>query len=309
VTTSQLGRVVFWMTGTLLSFSAMALSVRALAGKFSVFEILTLRSGLGLVILLIVGLTHPPLWRTFVPRRLHWHFLRNGTHLFGQYLWTLGLTLLPLATVFALEFTMPAWVALLAALFLGERLTTSRVGAVACGFVGVLLILRPGFTAFQPAALLVLAAAFSYATSNIGTKKLLAAGDSTFAILLWMSVIQLPIAFLGSDPLFFTKIAANNVLGVIGIGVCGLSAHYCLTNALAAGDATAVIPLDFMRLPLIAFIGWTFYGEAMDVLVSVGGAVIIAGVLWNLNSETRRTRLLSPGAKPAPPGTVDDAHA
>ena len=305
MTTPQLGRVVFWMTGTLLSFSAMALSVRALAGKFSVFEILSIRSGFGLLILLAVGLPQPALMRTFVPRRLQWHLLRNVTHFFGQYLWTLGLTLLPLATVFALEFTMPAWVALLATLFLGERLNISRVGVLVCGLLGVLIILRPGVTAFQPASLLVLGAAFSYATSNIGTKKLLAGGDSTFAILLWMSVIQLPLAYLGSDPLFFTRMGWDNLLGIVGIGIAGLSAHYCLTKALAAGDATVVIPLDFMRLPLIAFIGWTFYGEALDVLVFAGGAVIFAGVLWNLNFETRRTRSLQAAVKPATRGTAE----
>src|SRR5689334_16756400 len=116
------------MTGTLLSFSAMALSVRALAGRFSIFEILTIRSGLGLAIIVAVGLVRPELWRGVAPRRLHLHFLRNGTHFVAQYLWALSLTMLPLATVFALEFTMPAWTAVLAAIFLGERMTTSRVG-------------------------------------------------------------------------------------------------------------------------------------------------------------------------------------
>jgi drug/metabolite transporter (DMT)-like permease len=291
-------RVVLWMTGTLVSFSVMAVSVRALAGRFSIFEILTIRSGLGLLLTVLVGLTQPALFNSVRPRRLHLHFVRNSTHFVAQYLWAVSLTLLPLATVFALEFTMPAWTALLAGLFLGEALTRNRLGAIACGIVGVLLILRPGFGVFQPAALLVLAAAFGYAVSNIATKKLTSAREATFAIVIWMNLMQLPFGYLGSDPLFFLKIDSSNLIGVAGIGMSGLTAHYCLTNALAAGEATVVIPLDFMRLPLIALVGWTFYGEALDVLVFVGGAVIIAGVLWNLKSETQR------GAKPgqtAPP--------
>jgi drug/metabolite transporter (DMT)-like permease len=190
---------------------------------------------------------------------------------------------------------MPAWTALLAAAFLGERLTANRIGTVACGFLGVLIILRPGLEAFQPAALLVLAAAFGYALSNVATKKLKTAAETTFAVVFWMNVMQLPFGYLGSDPLFFLRIDSSTLIGVIGIGISGLSAHYCLTNALAAGDATVVIPLDFMRLPLIAVVGWSFYGEALDVLVFAGGAVIFAGVLWNLRSETRR------GLQPAPP--------
>jgi drug/metabolite transporter (DMT)-like permease len=294
------------MTGTLFSFSAMAVSVRALAGSFSIFEILTIRSALGLAITVAIGLMMPSLWRSVAPRRLHLHLLRNGPHFVAQYFWSVSLTLLPLATVFALEFTMPAWTALLAVLFLGESMTRNRLGAVACGFIGVLIILRPGLDAFQPAALLVLAAAFGYALSNIATKKLTAT-ETTFAIVLWMNVMQLPFGYIGSDPLFFLRIDSSNLLGVLGIGISGLTAHYCLTNALAAGEATVVIPLDFMRLPLIAFVGWTFYGEALDVLVFVGGAVIVAGVLWNLKAETRRGA--TPALKnPAPlrPGPAHD---
>ena len=290
MTTSQLLRVVLWMTGTLLSFSGMALSVRALAGAFSLFEILTFRSALGLIIILVIGLAQPHLLRTVGLRKLHLHLLRNGPHFIAQYLWAVSLTLLPLATVFALEFTMPAWTALLAVLFLGETLTRSRVGVVLCGFAGVLVILRPGLSAFQPAALLVLAAAFGYSISSIATKKLTAT-ETAFAVVFWMNVMQLPLGYAGSDPLFFLRVDSHSIVGVIGIGISGLTAHYCLTKALAAGDATVVIPLDFMRLPLIAFVGWAFYGEALDVLVFVGGAIIFAGVLWNLKSETRRPAL------------------
>lgn len=287
MTSSQLIRVVLWMTGALLSFSVMAVSVRVLAGAFSIFEILTIRSSLGLAITIAAGLLQPSLWTGVAPRRLHLHFMRNSTHFVAQYLWSFALTLLPLATVFAIEFTMPAWTALLATLFLGETLTRGRLGAVACGIIGVLIILRPGFDAFQPAALLVLAAAFGYPLSNVATKLLTSAKETTFAIVLWMNIMQLPIGLAASDPLFFLRVDSSNLLGVIGIGVAGLTAHYCLTNALQAGEATVVIPLDFMRLPLIALVGWAFYGEALDVLVFAGGAVIIAGVLWNLRSETR----------------------
>lgn len=308
MSSSQLLRVVLWMTGTLLSFSAMAVSIRALAGAFSIFEILTIRSGLGLAIVVAVALIKPELWRGFALRKLHLHFLRNSTHFVAQYLWAVSLTLLPLATVFALEFTMPAWTTVLAVIFLGERLTGSRIGAVVLGFIGVLIILRPGLDAFQPAALLVLAAAFGYSLSNIATKKLTST-ETTFAIVLWMNIMQLPFGYVGSDPLFFMRIDWGYLPGVLGIGISGLTAHFCLTKALSAGDATVVIPLDFMRLPLIALVGWTFYGEGLDVLVFIGGAVIIAGVLWNLKTETRRGRMPAPKplvATPLPKGGAHD---
>jgi drug/metabolite transporter (DMT)-like permease len=286
------------MVGTLLSFSAMALSVRGLAGKFSIFEILTIRTGVGLLILIGVGLAQPALLRSISLRRFGMQIARNATHFTGQYLWALSLTLLPLATVFALEFTMPAWTILLAILFLGETMNRGRVGSVICGFIGVLVILRPGIAAFNPASLLTLAAAFCYATSNVFTKKLTVT-ETTFAIVFWMNLIQMPLGYIGSDPLFFLKIDAHTLIPALAIGISGLSAHYCLTNALAIADATVVVPLDFMRLPLIAIVGWMFYGEQLDLLVFAGAAVIIAGVLWGLKSEARKAGKVPASASPA----------
>ena len=126
------------------------------------------------------------------------------------------MTLLPFATVFALEFTTPAWVALLAALILGERMTKSRVGSVVLGFLGVLVIVRPGLASFQPNALLVLFAAFTFAISLIVTKQL-TNRVSTFAIIFWMNLMQLPMALAwpsvvaatGGPSLFVFRLGAD----------------------------------------------------------------------------------------------------
>ena len=101
----DLVRVVLWMTGALLSFSAMAVSIRALSGKLCILEILAMRNGGGLAILLVLGALNPALMRALSTRRLVLHIMRNTVHFGAQFLWAMGLTLLPLATVFALEFT------------------------------------------------------------------------------------------------------------------------------------------------------------------------------------------------------------
>ena len=173
------------------------------------------------------------------------HLFRNTVHVGSSYLWAMSLLLIPLAMTFALEFTTPVWTLLLAAPILGERLTASRIGAVVLGLLGVLVILRPGLATFQPGALLALMAAFGLAVTLIATKKLTRT-DSTFAILFWMMLIQLPIALAASEPLFVTKLTQAQAPAVIGIGVSGLVSHYCLTNAFRAGDAGVVVPLDFM---------------------------------------------------------------
>ena len=271
----------------MLAFCTMALSIRALAGVFSIFEILAIRSASGVAVLLALIALRPDLRGEVVPRRMLLHLLRNTVHFAAQYSWALSVTLLPLAAVFAIEFTAPAWVALLAVLLLGERLTPSRIGVLLLGFVGVLVILRPGLATFQPAALLVLAAAFGFAVALTVTKTLTAT-TTTLAILFWMNVMQLPIAVAGSDLTFVTRLGVGDLPAVTGVAMSGLASHYALTNAFRAGDATIVVPLDFVRIPLIALVGRIFYGETLDPFVFLGAGLIVIGIVWNLRAETRR---------------------
>jgi len=276
------------MVGALLSFSVMAVSIRELAkANLSIFEILAIRSGVALLVLCALLAMRPDLRAYALPRRMKLNLLRNIVHYASQFAWALSITMLPLAMVFALEFTMPAWTALLAVWLLHERLTLSRIGVVVFGLIGVLVILRPGIASFNPAAFLVLAAAFGYAITMITTKKLTMT-ETTFGIIFWMAVIQFPLSLLGSDPMVFFHLEARHILPAIGVGTAGLTSHYCLSNAFRAGDATLVVPLDFMRIPLIAVVGWAVYGERLDIFVLLGALIIIAGVLWNLRAETAR---------------------
>ena len=285
---SKLVRVVLWMFGALLSFSVMAVSIRELShAGLNIFEILAIRSGIALLFLLALLAVRADLRIHALPRRMGLNFFRNTVHYASQFSWAMSLTMLPLATVFALEFTMPAWTALLAVWFLHESMTPSRLGVVVLGFVGVLVILRPGIAGFNPAAILVLLAAFGYAITMIATKKLTMT-ETTFSIVFWMAVIQFPLSLIGSDPSVFLHIGVRHLLPAVGVGTAGLTSHYCLSNAFRSGDATLVVPLDFMRIPLIAVVGWVLYGESLDIFVLLGALIIVSGVIWNLRSEVAR---------------------
>jgi drug/metabolite transporter (DMT)-like permease len=285
---SNVARVVFWMSLAMVAFSTMAVSIRALAGALNIFEILTIRSATGLVVLSTLLLARPALRDGVFTQPLTLHFFRNAVHFTAQFSWAMGVVLLPLAPVFAIEFTTPAWVALLATLVLREKLTKSRVGVLVLGFLGVLVIVRPGFAAFQPAALLVLFAALGFSVALVTTKKLTGIA-STVAILFWMNLMQLPMALLGSRWLFFTeKLAVGDVPALLGIACAGLLSHFALTSAFRAGDATLVVPLDFVRIPLIAVVGHLFYGETLDPFVFAGAALIVGGIVWNLRAESAR---------------------
>jgi drug/metabolite transporter (DMT)-like permease len=269
------------MTGTLLSFSIMAISIRLLAGKLTVFG--------ALVILLSLLAITPGLRPALRTKRIPMHFFRSTVHFAGQYCWATALTLLPFATVFALEFTLPVWVLILAVVVLGERLTSGRIVVIVLGFVGCLVILRPGLIAFQPASMLVLLCSFFYAVFNVATKQMTAT-ETTFGIVFWMNLLQFPLALSGSDPLFVLRLEPWQYTPIAGVAIAGVAAHYCMTRAFRYGDASLVIPLDFLRVPLIALVGYLFFGESVDALVFLGAAIILAGILWNFRQEARSIR-------------------
>jgi drug/metabolite transporter (DMT)-like permease len=272
------------MSGALLSFSAMAVSVRALSGTLKITEILALRNGGGLMILLVLAAFNPALMRTVSVRRLPLHVVRSTVHFGAQFLWVTGVTLLPLATVFALEFTAPAQAVVLSAVFLRERLTPGRIGVVVFGLLGVLVILRPGLESFQPAALVVLGAAVGFAIQLIQTKALTTT-ETTYAIVFWMNVIQLPLALAGSDPRAFLALGVADLLPALAMTVTGLFSHFCVAQAFRHGDASLVVPMDFMRVPLIALVGWWLYHEQLDAFVFLGAALIVSGIVANLRAE------------------------
>ncbi|MGH8732841.1 MAG: DMT family transporter, partial [Burkholderiales bacterium] len=213
-------------------------------------------------------------------RRFPVHLWRNLIHFLGQVLWVYSIGALALATVFAIEFTMPVWTALLAWLFLKEKLTAPKLVMLALGLAGVLLILRPGTGGFHPAAIGMVLGSLCYASSFIFTKRLTST-DSALAVLFWMAVIQLPLGLALSIPAWVTPVAVD-LPWIIGIGIGSYTAHYCMTRAVRIADASMVVGIDFIRLPLIAAVGFVFYGEPLEPLVFVGAAIIFAGTYYSI---------------------------
>ncbi len=281
-------RVCAWMALTIASFVGMAIAAREMANGLPVFEMLTFRSLIGLVILGVYILATDRRFRTARPSL---QVSRNVVHFAGQYCWTLGVIALPLAEVFALEFTVPVWTALLAALLLGERLTRPRLVAIAGGFLGVLLVVRPGAAIIDPMTFVVLLAAVCFAGSVLMVKTL-TRHDSAATILFYMMVIQLPIGGLLAWPDWVAPARAD-LLPMLVFGVGGLTAHLGLTKSLALADAAFVLPIDYLRLPVIGLVGYFLYAESLDVWVLAGAALIIGANYYAIRAESRRRTLLA----------------
>lgn len=274
------------MAGAIASFSLLAVAARAVSPPLNSFEIMLFRSLFGFAVVSAV-LVATGRAAEAAPRLLHLHAGRNLVHFAGQNLWFYALTVLPLAQVFALEFTSPLWVLLLAPLALGERLTGRGMAAGGLGFLGVLVVARPDFGDLHPGLVAAALCALCFAVTSLFTKRL-TRSQTVGGILFWLNAFQLATSVLivGWDGEVPVPTAAM-LPWLLLIGATGLSAHWCLTSALDAAPASVVMPLDFARLPVIAVVGALFYAEPLDPLVFAGAALILAGNLLTLGQRTQ----------------------
>lgn len=266
------------MLGALSSFSLLAIGGRELSASLSVFQLLFFRNLASLVIISI--LLHYSGWQQIRQPALKQHWARNLAHFCGISAWFYGIANLPLAQVFALEFTTPIWTTLTALWLLGEKLNQRRISALALGSIGVLIILRPGLESISTASLIVLGGALCYGLTHSLTKQL--SGQSSVLCILWyMVVMQLPLSLVLALP-GWQMPQGSQWLWVIIMGISGLSAHYCMTKALQLADAMVVVPMDFLRLPLIMLVGMLFYQEQLSVWLLLGAGLMLMGNLLNL---------------------------
>ncbi len=275
-----------WMMGTLVSFMGMAVGGRELSMELDTFQILFFRSLIGLFILVLI-LSNKG-WHLIKTRHFSLHVLRNISHFGGQFGWFYGIAYIPLAEVFAIEFTLPVWTAILATLILKEHMTPPRFFAVVFGIVGMLIILRPGMGVVNPVSLIVLASAICYGLSHTLTRRI-AGFDHPITILFYMTLIQLPIGFFLSFN-SWVSVSFSMWPWLITVGVTALTGHYCMARALTIADATVVVPLDFLRLPLIAVIGYLFYNEVLDQFVLIGAFIMLFGNFLNISAEHRKAK-------------------
>jgi drug/metabolite transporter (DMT)-like permease len=276
------------MLGAVASFSSMAVAGRAVSFELDTFEIMMYRSIVGFILVLSVARLTGQI-ATVTTRSPGTHLVRNLCHFTGQNLWFYAITVIPLAQVFALEFTAPLWVLILSPLVLGERLTGTRALAAVIGFAGILIVARPSPETINLGTIAAAAAAIGFAGSILMTKRLTRT-ESLTCILFWMTLLQIGfgLACAGYDG----DIALPSLTSapwLVLIGCAGLLAHFCLTTALSLAPATLVTPVDFLRLPVIAIVGLLVYGEAVDVFVLVGAAVIFGANYLNLWRETRKS--------------------
>ena len=273
----RIGEAAIWMSGWLTATLGMTIAGRELGKVVSVYEIMMLRSLIAVVILTPIVMMNGGLRGRLTQWKLHvW---RNIIHYGGQYAWFSALLLIPLAEMIAIEFTMPLWIAVLAAGFLGERLYGAKVAALIIGFGGVLMIAKPG-ASLQAGHLVALGAALLFACS-VTLTKFITRRDSALTVIFLMFTMQ---SVIGAVPAWVTWTwpPASSYVWIAVVGLAGTGSHYCLSRAISLADATVVMPMDFLRLPLTAVLGYLIYQEGVDVWSVAGGVMILAANTINL---------------------------
>jgi len=275
-----------WMLGAVFALIMMAVAGREVSHEFDTFEIMMYRSFVGIFIVLLVGGFAGSL-SSISKKRFGLHSLRNICHFTGQNLWFYALTVIPLAQLFALEFSTPIWVAIMTPFFLGERLTTTRIFTILLGFFGIIIVAQPGTMTIGLGLISAALCAIFFAGAFISTK-LLARKESVTSILFWLTFMQF---IFGVACVFYdgevTLPSFHSLPLLIVIGCSGLLAHYCITSAFKLASILFVSPIDFLRLPLIAIIGAIFYHEAINSWVIIGAIIVFGSNFLSIWLESR----------------------
>lgn len=274
-------RAALWMAGWLTLMTIIAVAGREAARELSLFQIMEVRSLIGLMLI------SPLIWQAgglsaMGTKRPLQHLARHTVHYGAQLAWFFALTLIPLGQVVSIEFTMPVWTAILAALFLGERITPWKAFAIVLGVIGVTIIVRPATDHVELGQAVALAAAVGFAIAIVLVKSLTRT-DKTIVIIFWMLVIQ---SLLGGVPCWLTWTNPTPVTWgwIFVVAFCGTFSHFCMARAMVYADATVVLPMDFLRVPLTAAAGWFFYSETLDTFTILGAALILSANFINLRS-------------------------
>lgn len=283
-----------WMILCGFAATAMYVLVRRLAADYSPFQLMFMRNIVSAVIL--APWTYREGGAIYKNAQITSHCGRAALAVLGMSGLFFGLAYLPIADATALSFTQPLFIVLLASMFLGETVGRRRWGAALAGFLGILVIVRPGFADINVGILFMLGSALFYAGSNVMIA-LLVRKDSVSVVTAYGNMLQLPLTLVPAL-IFWRTPGWIEGLAMLGIGIVGLGVQLSLSRAYQAADASAVVPFDFLRLPFAALVGFVLFAERVDVWTWAGAAIVFASSYVLVRLERRATRAQAPASRP-----------
>jgi drug/metabolite transporter (DMT)-like permease len=294
-------RGCLWMLAGGLLFVAVTVMVRLLGSDMPAVQAAFIRYLIGVLLVL------PMLWRMRARGfglgrgRVGRYALRGLVHGAAVLLWFYAMARIPLAEVTAIGFSTPVFTALGAILIFGEQVRLRRLLAILAGFVGTLLILRPGFNTIEAGSLAQLIAAFLFAGSFLLAKRM-TQSESSADILVMLSIFC-TLTLLPGALYYWRTPTLLEVIWLAGVAVFATSGHYAITRAIAAAPLTVTQPLSFLQLIWAILFGYWLFDEVPDSWVIIGALVIVSAVSYLAHREAqaaRRNRLNAVTTPPTP---------
>jgi len=267
----------FWMLLTTLSFVGLSVSVRALSADMVPVQILFLRCLVG-VILFLPWIMHSG-FQVLRTDKIGQHAIRSCFMGVGMVLWFSAIAALPLGDAIALHFTLPLFMIIFSAIFLRENVNKTRWISTLVGFTGVLIVLRPGFQVIGLAHVFVLLSGAFYGANHTITK-FMSGTESANATAFYMNLMILPVVACAL-PFFWVMPEWHHIGWIILLGISGSTAHICLLRAMRYADASALAPIDFLRLVFAAIAAYFLFGDVSDFWTYVGASVIFLAAWYN----------------------------
>jgi len=292
-------RAALLMFGSAMAFGLMAIAIRYATRFVPTQEVAFFRNAFGLLALLpmLIRPGHGSLRTQQLPR----YFLRSAIGLASMLcgFWAIGH--LPLSQAISLSYSTPLFVTIAAVLWLGEKVRVRRWAAVIAGFIGVLVIVRPGAHGFEAGSLVAVLAAMLSALVAIQIKQLTRV-DSPDAVVLYTYLFWVPLSLV---PALFVWVWPAGIawLWLLATGVMGTVGQLLWTRALKLGEVSALTPISFTQLPLVVTLGWLLFGETLDRWTVIGALIILGSNAYIAHREavlSRRAATQAPSAAAKP---------
>lgn len=274
-------RAALLMLGSTLAFGLMAIAIRYATRYVPTQEVAFFRNAFGLLALLpmLIRPGSAPLKTQQLPR----YFLRSAIGLASMLcaFWAIGH--LPISQAISLSYSTPLFVTIAAVLWLGETVRMRRWAAVIIGFIGVLIIVRPGSTSFTPGTLVAVGAAVLSSLVAIQIKQLTRV-DSADTVVFYTYVFWVPLSLV---PALFVWVWPTGLAWVwlVATGVLGTLGQLLWTRALRLGEVSALTPISFMQLPLVSLLGWLLFNETLDRWTVIGAGIILGANAYIAHRE------------------------
>ena len=268
--------VVALAIASTLTAALMASCVKFLSSDLNPFIICFYRCLLGLIFLLPFVARNK--FQALKSNNIKLQFTRSMINIVSMICWFSALGMMQLEKATALGFTTPLFTTVLAVFFLGEIIRLHRTAALILGFIGILVIIRPGYIPFEYGALLMLIASLSFSFVLILVKRL-SGIDTNLTIIFYHLLFMTPVFFIMSL-FFWESITFNQLLIFSMLGIAGLLSHWCMTQSLKMSDTTFVMPLQFTKLIWVSLIGFFIFSEMPDFWTWVGGVIIFVSVVY-----------------------------